>query len=293
MKIGTALPQYGIDVASGAGAWPHALEAAVRAEAFGLDSVWLSDHPFAIGPDGVSSGAFDPLAGMAALARRTARVRVGTLVLSSAMRAPALVAHAFRSLTAVAPGRIVAGLGAGWYEPEHRAFGVPLPTYSGRLAALEATVDALAALGPGRPEILCGGTGPRLIELAARAADRWNVAWDVPVTSYVELNRMLDAACERAGRDPRAVGRSVGLTVLVAADERGIERAVERLRGRAAFLRGIDRDSLAERIVSGTPERCAERIAAYGADEVVVALLLRDDPEMLELFATEVAPKLR
>jgi alkanesulfonate monooxygenase SsuD/methylene tetrahydromethanopterin reductase-like flavin-dependent oxidoreductase (luciferase family) len=293
VKIGTALPQYAIDVSPGDRTWPSALGIARRAEALGLDAVWLSDHPFAIGPDGVASGAFEPISAAAALARGTARIRIGTLVLSSAMRAPGLLAHSFRSLCAIAPARIVAGLGAGWYEPEHRAFGVPLPSYGERIAMLDRTVDALAALGPERPEVLCGGTGARLMELAARAADAWNVAWDVPTGAYSELNRKLDAACERAGRDPRSVARTVGVTVLVAPDERGLDRAVERLRGRAAFLSGVDRASLAERIVCGTPERCAERIAAYGADEVVAALLLRDDPEMLELFATEVAPVLR
>jgi alkanesulfonate monooxygenase SsuD/methylene tetrahydromethanopterin reductase-like flavin-dependent oxidoreductase (luciferase family) len=293
MKLGTALPQYAIDVAPGVGVWSLASATAARAETLGLDAVWLSDHPFAIGPDGVASGAFEPITGAAALGRATERLRIGTLVLSSAMRAPGLVAHAFRSLSAIAPGRIVAGLGAGWYEPEHRAFGMPLPSYAERLASLERTVDALAALGPERPELLLGGTGARLIELAARAADAWNVAWDVPPDAYADLNRRLDTACERAGRDPRSISRTVGLTVLVAADDRGLDAAVDRLRGRAAFLSGVDRGTLAERIVCGTPERCAERIAAYGADEVVAALLLRDDPEMLDLFAAEVAPKLR
>jgi alkanesulfonate monooxygenase SsuD/methylene tetrahydromethanopterin reductase-like flavin-dependent oxidoreductase (luciferase family) len=79
----------------------------------------------------------------------------------------------------------------------------------------------------------------------------------------------------------------------VGASDRDIDAAVERLRGRAAFLSGVDRETLAARIVTGTPQRCAERIASYQADEVVVALLLRDDPEMLDLFATEVAPVIR
>jgi alkanesulfonate monooxygenase SsuD/methylene tetrahydromethanopterin reductase-like flavin-dependent oxidoreductase (luciferase family) len=103
----------------------------------------------------------------------------------------------------------------------------------------------------------------------------------------------VDEACERAGREPSWVRRSVGLTVLVGASDRDIDAAVERLRGRAAFLSGVDRRTLAARIVTGTPQRCAERIASYQADEVVVALLLRDDPEMLDLFATEVAPLVR
>jgi len=292
MRIGIALPQYGIDLDPGAAAWTAAAATAARAWTLELDSVWLSDHPFATGPDGVTSGALEPLVAAAALARATTRIRVGTLVLSATMRAPGLVAHAFRSLASIAPGRIVAGLGAGWYEPEHRTFGIPLPSYGDRVAMLERTVDALGALGGARPAVLCGGTGARVLSLAARAADAWNVAWDVAPEVFASLNRKVDAACELAGRDPGTLARTVGVTVLVAADERGLDRAVDRLRGRAAFLAALDRRALSERIIAGTPQQCVDRIAAYGADEVMVALLLRDDPEMLTLFATEVASRL-
>ncbi|MCI0347658.1 MAG: LLM class flavin-dependent oxidoreductase, partial [Chloroflexi bacterium] len=141
--------------------------------------------------------------------------------------------------------------------------------------------------------ILVGGTGAPILEIAARHADAWNVSWDPRPGGFAASSRRLDEACRRAGRDPASLRRSVGLTVLVGSDSRAIDRAVERLRGRAAFLGGVDRAALAERIIVGTPPECVECIAAYAADEVVVALLLRDDPEMLELFATEVAPALR
>ena len=293
MRIGIALPQYRID-ADSREPWTAAVEVSMAAERHGLDSVWLSDHPFAVGPDGVASGAIEPLGTAAALARRTARVRIGTLVLSSTMRAPALVAHTFASLERIAPGRIVAGIGAGWYEAEHRAFGLPLPSYGRRVAQLDITARAIAALGRAqRPAVLVGGTGPPVIELAARVADAWNVAWDLTPDAFGELSEKLDAACANAGRDPATLARTVGLTVAVAADDRGLDDAIGRLRSRASFLSEVDRDALVGRIIAGTPERCAERIAAYRADEVVVALLLRDDPQMLELFATEVAPRLR
>jgi alkanesulfonate monooxygenase SsuD/methylene tetrahydromethanopterin reductase-like flavin-dependent oxidoreductase (luciferase family) len=206
------------------------------------------------------------------------------------MRNPGSVAHSVRGL---APGRLVVGVGTGWYEPEHRAFGIELPGYAERIARVEETVEALHALDRERPSILVGGTGRRLVELAARHADVWNVSWDAPPDGFALLSRRLDEACDRAGRERSSIRRSVGLTVLVGARDRDIDAAVERLRRRAAFLSGVDRDSLAEKIVAGTPQRCAERIASYQADEVVVALLLRDDPEMLDLFATEVVPVVR
>jgi alkanesulfonate monooxygenase SsuD/methylene tetrahydromethanopterin reductase-like flavin-dependent oxidoreductase (luciferase family) len=207
------------------------------------------------------------------------------------MRMPGLTAHVARTVNQ--GGRFVAGVGAGWYEPEHRAFGLRLPTYEERVAGLVGTLDALDALGGARPPVLCGGTGAAVLELAAHRADAWNVAWDVPAGTFAALNARLDDACDRAGRDPRTLARTVGVTVLVAEDERGLDRAVERLRGRAPFLRGVDRGELAERIVCGTPQECVEKIAAYRADEVIAALLLRDDLEMVRLFGERVARPLR
>ena len=263
------------------------LRLARDAAAAGLDAVWLSDHPFAVGPDGVPSGALEPLVCAAALTRAVPGIRIGTLVLAGTMRAPSLVAHSARTIG----GRFIAGLGAGWYEAEHRAFGIGMPSYADRIARVEAVVDALGGLET-RPRVLIGGSGERAIDLAARRADAWNVAWDLPPDAFAALNARVDDACERAGRDAATLTRSVGLTVLVAEDERGLDRSVDRLRARAAFLRDLDRRVLAERIVCGTPEVCAEKLAAYQADEIMAALLLRDDPEMLRLFAERVVPLL-
>lgn len=290
MRIGLSIPQYQIDTARGEQVGHSAIRIARRAEELGLDSVWLSDHPFAVAPDGSVSGALEPLALLAAVGRSTARIDVGTLVLAATMRTPAFVAHAARTLGAAAPGRVVLGLGAGWYEPEHRAFGVELPDYRRRVAGLDAALQSVAAIELNRPRILLGGSGRAVIELAARRADVWNVSWDPEPEAFASLSRRVDEACDRAGRDPGTLRRSVGLTVLVASDDRGLDAAVERLRARAPFLAGIDRRVLAEKIIAGTPEECADRIRAYDADEVVIALLLRDDEEMLSLFAEGVVP---
>ena len=291
VRVGVALPQYEIDRdPDGRGSFDALLAVARAADASGVDAVWLSDHPFALGPDGTLSGALEPLVTAAAVARQTRRLEVGTLVLAATMRAPALVAH---TAAALPPGRITVGVGAGWYEPEHRAYGVERGTYARRIARVEETFATLSALGPGRPRILAGGTGARLLDVAARSADVWNVSWDVAPEAFGSASGRLDHACERAGRDPATIARSVGLTVLVGRDDRAVASAVERLRGRAPFLRSVDVASLAGRIIVGTPEHCVERLAAYAADEVVVALLLRDDLEMLELFATAVAPRLK
>ncbi|HJR18835.1 MAG TPA: LLM class flavin-dependent oxidoreductase [Actinomycetota bacterium] len=291
MRLSLALPQYEIDRdPSGPPNAQVMIDTARRAERLGLDGVWLSDHPFAVAPDGSVSGALEPLVAAGVLGRATARLRIGTLVLAATMRTPGLLAH---SVGALPFERLTVGVGAGWYEPEHRAFGVSRGTYAARVARLESALVALSELGSNRPRILAGGSGERLLDVAARNADEWNVSWDASPETFASLSDRLDRACERAGRDPVSIGRSAGLTVLVGRDDRGIAAAVERLRGRAPFLAGVDLRSLSETIVTGTPERCADRIASYGAGEVVVALLMRDDAEMLELFAEEVAPLLR
>ncbi|MFY9588708.1 MAG: LLM class flavin-dependent oxidoreductase, partial [Actinomycetota bacterium] len=142
-----ALPQYEIDVDGGV--WPALQRMAAHARAAGLDAVWLSDHPFAVGPDGVPSGALEPFVSAAALTRAVPGIDVGTLVLAATMRAPALVAHAART---IGPAFIL-GLGAGWYEAEHRAFGIPLPPYGERIARAGEVVDSLEAAGGARPRV--------------------------------------------------------------------------------------------------------------------------------------------
>ena len=291
VRVGVALPQYEVDRdPAGPALWPVLLAAARRAERLGLDSVWLSDHPFAVAPDGSESGALEPLVALSALARSTERVRIGTLVLAATMRRPALLAHTAKTLP---PQRTVLGIGTGWYEPEHRAFGMALGSYADRAAALEASAAALHGLPSPRPRVLAGGSGRPVLEIAARYADAWNVSWDVTPETFTSLTSRLDDACERINRDPATLERSVGLTVLVAGNDRDREAAVERLRSRAPFLAGLDAGSLSKAIVTGTAQHCVERIASYGADEVVVAPLLRDDLEMIERLATEVAPALR
>jgi alkanesulfonate monooxygenase len=292
MRVGLNLPQYEIDFASGTAQAPAVVELARRAEALGLDAVWLSDHPFVIGPDGRPSGALDPLVVLGALARVTARIRIGTLVLAATMRPPALVAHTARTLASAAPRRTILGIGAGWYAPEHHAYGIPLPSFRERTRIVEASLSTIGGLGNGRPALLVGGSSTALLEIAARRADTWNLAWDPPVDAFDRVSRRLDAACGRAGRDPRTIARSVGVTVCVAPDARGLRRAVERLRARAEYLSAVSLEGLEGAIVASTPTECAERIAAYGVDEVVVTLLLRDDPEMLDVLAEGVVPLL-
>jgi len=287
MRVGLNLPQYEIDVVGGL--VPSVVSAARVAERAGFDSVWVSDHPFVVAPDGSVSGALEPLTLMGFLAAATSRVTVGSLVLASSMRSVEQLVAGARALSLVAASRVVVGVGAGWYRPEHEAYGVSLPSYGSRLASLEANLFALTSSSV---TTLVGGVSQSVIDVAARFADSWNCAWDVPAEVFRSLCRDLDAACERAGRDPASVSRSVGVTVLPGARAERL-RAVEAVRARAPYLASLDLDALEQSIIMGSSDEIVQRITDFGADEVVVTPFVRDDLEMIARIGDEVIPPLR
>jgi alkanesulfonate monooxygenase SsuD/methylene tetrahydromethanopterin reductase-like flavin-dependent oxidoreductase (luciferase family) len=285
MRVGLNLPQYEID-----GALPSAaVEAAVGAERAGFDSVWVSDHPFVVAPDGSVSGALEALTLMGHVAAATSRVTIGSLVLASSMRSVEQLVAGARALSLVAPGRVVVGVGAGWYKPEHEAYGVSLPSFTSRLASLEANLSALRSSSV---TTLVGGVSQSVIDVAARVADQWNCAWDVPVDVFRSLCRDLDIACEKAGRDPASISRSIGVTVLPGARAERL-RAVEAVRARAPYLASLDLDALEPSILAGSSNEIRERITAYDTDEVIVTPFVRDDLEMIARIGEEIVPALR
>lgn len=292
MRVGLTLPQYDVDFEASRVDAAAALAYATAADACGLDSVWLSDHAFAVAPDGAVSGALDPRGLLAAAAARTEHVEVGSLVLGASMWTPAQVVSTARSWLAVGGRRVTCGLGAGWNPRTHRAFGIDLAPYGARVAHLGTCLAALEEHLP-RVRLLVGGWGPPVLALAARHAHTWNLAWDVPAGAYRSVAGALDSACVAAGRDPATLARSVGLTVLAGSTRSHLARSVAHVAARAPFLSGLTLEDLEGRIVAGTPEQCAERIASYGADEVVLAPFVRDDLDLLATLAGEVAPRLR
>lgn len=188
------------------------LAAASAAEAAGADSVWLWDHFFPItgDPDGASFEAWTLLT---ALACETSRVRIGTLVTGNAYRNPDLLADMARTVDHVSGGRVVLGIGAGWSERDHEEYGYGLASGPERVAALEDSLRRITArleqLTPppiGDLPILVGGGGEQVtLRLVAEHADLWNGYAD----SFEQKNAVLDRWCERVGRDPGEIERTV------------------------------------------------------------------------------------
>jgi alkanesulfonate monooxygenase SsuD/methylene tetrahydromethanopterin reductase-like flavin-dependent oxidoreductase (luciferase family) len=232
VDVGFALPQYDYSVPGEAPVkWATVVEWARRAEQAGFASVWLADHLFMEvekygGPPGRFDG-FDPLVGLAALARATTRVQLGTLVLCTQLRPPTVLARMLATLDRLSGGRVIAGIGAGWQEAEYIVAGIPFERPGVRVRQLEDAVRTLKAMwrgdedqppcrpGPlrdGGPPVWVGGRGDKVMEVAARWADGFNHGgWNDKAPP-----RRLDAfwaTCDRVGRDRATITLSVNHTV--------------------------------------------------------------------------------
>jgi probable F420-dependent oxidoreductase len=208
-----------------------------EAEAAGFHSVWLPDHFVMRRADGTVQQQLECWTLLAALAARTRRIKLGTLVLCNGFRHPALLAKQAATLQEISGGRVLLGLGAGWYEPEHRALGLPFDRRIGRLEESAAILRELLETGtssyrgrwfrldnavlfprPSTPVPLwIAATSPRSLRLAARLADGWHGGWCGPSPQpFEELNATLSAEATAAGRSPDAIRRAIGVQVQVA-----------------------------------------------------------------------------
>ena len=334
MRFGLALPHYDFSVPAERRpvTFAAAAAAATDAERLGFDSVWVSDHFFyhfgRYGEPEPPFGSLEPLTTIAGIAALTERVRVGTLVLGAPFRHPSLLAKAVSTLDALSGGRIDVGVGAGWLEDEFSAFGYRYGTVGERFARLEETLQVLEALLGGgeasgtfgdvtlrsarlrpppvqrpRPPVWVGGKGgPRLLRLAARHADGWNLVWRVTPEDYARKVHDVGAACEAQGRDPGTFRRTVGLYALIAEDARSVaarwERARASMPGRA--LDGESWEDWQADTLSGTPEQVLERVAAFealGVEELIISPwtlpFAVPEPDMLDVVAASVIAPLR
>jgi alkanesulfonate monooxygenase SsuD/methylene tetrahydromethanopterin reductase-like flavin-dependent oxidoreductase (luciferase family) len=231
MRIGVVPPMSLSDGPGQMPTWPQVRSFGQHAEAAGLGSLWVCDHLLSGPPD---DGIHEGWTILAALAASTRRVELGQLVMCTSFRHPALLAKMATTADTVSGGRLILGLGAGWYDPEYQAFGYPTdhrmsrfeeaigiigPLLRGERVTLAGTYyqvrDAALRPPPDRPiPILVAAQGRRMLRLTARYADAWNTAWyglpdDLLHRRLVGLN----AALESEGRDPATLRRTVGIQV--------------------------------------------------------------------------------
>jgi probable F420-dependent oxidoreductase len=239
MKIGMLLPMNDAD-GPDASTWSRIRTLASLAEEGGLDSLWVYDHLVFRMPEEPEDGIHEAWTLLTAVAAVTARVELGTIVLGTGFRPPALLAKMAATLDEVACGRLILGLGTGWHEPEYAAFGYPFDHRAGRFEEALGIIGPLLrgervtfhgrwhdvddavlipppprpARLPGRMPILIAAKGERVLRLAARHADAWNAAWfGLPNDRFHQRHADLVAACETEGRDPATLEVTVGLTI--------------------------------------------------------------------------------
>jgi alkanesulfonate monooxygenase SsuD/methylene tetrahydromethanopterin reductase-like flavin-dependent oxidoreductase (luciferase family) len=277
--------------------WEQWLALARACEASGIESLFRSDHYQSVfqDPDRV---ALDAWATISALAAVTERVRLGTLVSPVTFRHAGEIAKVVATADHVSGGRVELGLGAGWNEREHEAFGFPFPELRERMVELERQLRHVrgqwAELSPRpvqdpRPPLIVGGTaGPRSCRLGARYADEYNTVF-ASVEDCAERKERVDAACRAEGRRPILFSLMTGCVV-------GRDRAeVERRAGVVAERTGMDVADLLEsdRTITGTVEQVVARIGEYaqvGVGRVYLQHLDHADVEMVELIGAEVVP---
>ena len=254
VRVGLALPQYDYSLPGNALRWGDVERWARRADELGFESLWLADHLLMSvekygGPAETYEGV-EPLVGLGALAAVTTRARLGVLVACAQLRAPSVLAKQLATVDVLSGGRVEAGVGAGWFQPDFDLSGVAFERPGVRLRQLEETLSVLdrdlrgegVPMNPGprqrpRPPLHVGGRGDRLLEVVARSADGWNIVWTLDPQTYKERLAALERACDKAGRDPASVDRSIGLYTLVGEDEGDLRHRYERLV--AASPRGV------------------------------------------------------
>ncbi len=270
LKIGLMFPDTEREMAGGSARWSDLLAMAKTAEACRFDSIWVSDHLIFRFEGKAPQGVWECWSLLSALAAVTERVELGPLVSCTGFRNPALLAKTAATVDEISGGRLILGLGAGWHEPEYRAFGYPFDHRVGRFEEALAIITGLLRDGhvdfegrwhqardcellprgprPGGPPIMIGSVAPRMLALCARHADLWNVWGKNSPADIPAVRAVVDAACVEAGRDPATLGRSVSVLI--------------DLPGRA----GRPRET--EPFLTGSPEELAEAFRGYAREGI-------------------------
>jgi F420-dependent oxidoreductase-like protein len=296
--------------------WEQWLALATAAEEAGIEALFRSDHYLSLEAprERASLDAWTTLAGLAA---RTSRIRLGSLVSPATFRHPSVLAKAVATVDHISGGRVELGLGAGWMELEHRAYGFDFPptpervarfaeqleivhrvwtenapSFAGRFYTLVECSGLPKPVQRPRPPIIVGGSArPGTTRPAARFADEYNTVFAGPDEAAVRRRR-LDEACEAEGRDPATLPLSVMTGFLIGADDGELRERARRLAGDGA------EDVLAryrESGVAGTPSEVVERLRAYeeaGVVRLMLQHLLHDDLEPIAVLGNEVLPAL-
>jgi F420-dependent oxidoreductase-like protein len=299
--------------------WEDWVAIAAACERSGIGTLFRSDHYYSV-EDQPERGSLDAWATLAALAAVTAKLRLGTMVSPATFRHPSVFAKSVVTVDQISGGRVEAGLGAGWWEREHEAYGFDLPELGPRMDAFEEQLEIVTrqfadgafsfsgehfsveqldaqpkSVQRPRPPLIVGGSGgPRSLRIATQWADEYNTVF-TGAEGMAELRSKLDAACAKRDRDPATLPLSL-MTGWIVGDTRQevVDRAsrLARWQGKGddgeAFLAG-----LSDAWITGTVDEAVDQLRALhevGCARVMAQHLLHRDTEAIELIGREVAP---
>ncbi len=294
--------------------WEDWVALAQACERLGFEALFRSDHYLSV-MGAAGRGSLDAWGTLSGLAAVTSTLRLGTLVSPATFRHPSVLAKSAVTVDHISGGRLELGIGTGWLEAEHRAYGFPFPAMGVRMDRLEEQLEIVSgSFAPGPfsfggehyaveqldaqpkpvqdplPLLMGGAAKPRGAALAARFASEYNVVAAAPDDAAASRGRIAEA-CERAGRDPATLRFSLMHKFVIGADESELRARAEQLAaltGSAADVAELRRTALA-----GTPDEVVARLREYeaaGVERVMLQHLLHRDAEALELIAAEVVP---
>ena len=292
LKVGIQLPEVERDVR-----WPEQLDMIRAIEDLGFDSIWLGEHLLYRWPDREARGPWEAWTMLAAVAATTSRVEFGPLVACTNFHNPALLAKQAATIDEISGGRLVLGLGAGWNEPEFRAYGYPYDHRVDRFEEAFTIIRTLLREGvidfdgrwyqardcellprgprPGGPPLMIGSNGPRMLRAAVAHVQSWN-SWFTDTgnhpTGVPGLRARVDEACRDVGRDPATLERTVAVMV--------------RLAGGAGRLQGTSREDEAPPL-EGSAVDMAEVLRGFAAEGIGHVQLVVDPITVESIRALE------
>lgn len=298
--------------------WERWIRILGMAERLGFPSVFRSDHFFI----GTQQDSIEAYLSFAVAARETRSIRFGPLVSPVTFRTPVDLGRMAGQLSLLSGGRFVMGMGAGWNEPEHRAYGIPFPEVKERMDRLEEAIQVVKAMwapGPadfegkyyrldgadplpkpeaGKPPLIIGGGGEqRTLKLVAKYADEWNAVNMTPEVFRHKLG-VLEKHCEAVGRDPTTIRKSMMCFGMVGPSEEYVDQLLERFGGRLGKDPGVSRDeklatARSRGMIAGGTEAVVEQLKALeelGMEEVQFQHFDFDSEEVPAYLAEAIAP---
>lgn len=332
-SFGVALPTYAGDATGTPGAeeywglydmtlndevtWDRVVRFAKDAESLGYESLWSPDH-FMLGKDGMT---FEVWTTLSALSQVTSKAKLGTWVACNNYRNPALVAKMASSLALMSGNRFILGYGAGWYQLEYSALGVDFPPPGPRVDMLKEGIEVILGLMDGRKfsykgkyysvnnmvnnpkpskkiPLLLGGWGKRVIGMAARYADEWDIGAEPTYGEYKERVDLLKEGLKKNGRSQDSVKRSIHVHVLIAENEEELREkkkrvmaVVDALGSSVVQLPSADYRFDIEKAIIGTPAQVKERLKKYvdlGCQRFELMFMDYPKYKSMELFSSSV-----